>query len=204
MFSGGTETSSTTINFALTELMRNPHIMAKAQAEVREAMKGKETIEESDLQKLKYIKLLIKETLRLHPPVKLIPRAYIAECTVDGYLTPLNSKVLVNVWTMGRNPDYWHDHPESCQPERFEGSSIDYNGNNFEYIPFGIGKRMCPRINFGLENSELLLAKLLYHFDWYLPEGMMPDDIDMTLDYGLLISKKNPLLLIPTVYDTAN
>ncbi|KAK4435789.1 cytochrome [Sesamum alatum] len=200
MFSAGTETSSTTIDWTMAELMRNPRVMAKVQAEVREAFKGKTTVEESDVQALKYLKLVIKETFRLHPPIALLPRACRDECTVNGYTNPLKSKVLINIWGMGRDPEYWQQ-PETFQPERFENSSIDFLGNNLEYIPFGAGKRICPGMNFGVANVELPLAQLLYHFDWKMAEGMSPDDIDMTEVEGLVFSRKNDLFLVPTVYN---
>lgn len=183
--------------------MRNPRVMAKAQAEVREAFKGKETVEESDVPRLKYLKLVIKETLRLHPPGPLLPRACRDDCTVDGYSIPLKAKVMINVWSMGRDPEYWHQ-PEAFKPERFENSSTDFLGNNFEFLPFGAGKRICPGITFGLANVELPLAQLLYHFDWELPRGMSRDDIDMTESGGLATSRKNGLFLVPTVRNAPN
>ncbi|KAL0312079.1 UNVERIFIED_CONTAM: cytochrome [Sesamum radiatum] len=200
IFSAGTETSSSTIDWAMAELMRNPRVMAKVQAEVREAFKGKTRVEESDLQALKYLKLVIKETFRLHPPLALLPRACRDECKVNGYSIPLKSKVLINVWAMGRDPEYWHQ-PETFQPERFENSSTDFLGNNLEYIPFGAGRRICPGMNFGLANMELPLAQLLYHFDWNMPKGMRPEDVDMREVEGLVFSRKNDLFLVPTVYN---
>ncbi|KAI3468314.1 hypothetical protein Pfo_024977 [Paulownia fortunei] len=199
VFSAGTETSSTTVDWAMAEIMRNPRVMAKVQAEVWEAFKGKKTVEESDVQTLKYLKLLIKETLRLHPPIPLLPRACRDECKVDGYSIPLKSKVMINIWSMGRDPEYWHE-PDSFQPERFENISTDFLGNNLEYIPFGAGRRMCPGMSFGLANIELPSAQLLYHFDWKMPKGMTPDDIDMNEADGLAVSRKNGLFLVPTVY----
>ncbi|KAI3468315.1 hypothetical protein Pfo_024978 [Paulownia fortunei] len=203
MFSAGTETSSTTIDWAMAELMRNPRVMAKVQTEVREAFKGKTTVEESDVQGLKYLKLVIKETFRLHPPIPLLPRACRDECKVDGYSIPLKSKVMINIWSMGRDPEYWHQ-PEIFQPERFENSSTDFLGNNFEYIPFGAGRRICPGMSFGLANVELPLAQLLYHFNWKMPNGMTPADIDMTEAEGIAVSRKNGLFLVPTVYNSSN
>ncbi|KAL0376904.1 UNVERIFIED_CONTAM: cytochrome [Sesamum calycinum] len=203
MFSAGTETSSTTIDWAMAELMRNPGVMAKVQAEVRQAFKGKTRVEESDVQALKYLKLVIKETFRLHPPIPLLPRACRDECKVNGYSIPLKSKVMINIWAMGRDPEYWHQ-PETFQPERFENSSTDFLGNSFEYIPFGAGRRICPGMNFGLANVELPLAQLLYHFDWKMPTGMSADDIDMTEAEGIAVSRKNGLFLVPTVYNPSN
>ncbi|KAK4480160.1 hypothetical protein RD792_013220 [Penstemon davidsonii] len=200
LFSAGTETSSTTIDSAMAELMRHPYVMAKVQSEVRKTFKEKGTFEESDLHTLKYLKLVIKETLRLHPPVPLLPRACRDECKVDGYSIPLKSKVMINIWSMGRDPKYWHE-PEIFQPERFENCSTDFLGNNFEFIPFGAGRRICPGMNFGLANVDLALAQLLYHFDWEMPKGMTPNDIDMTETGGITVSRKNGLLLVPIVHN---
>ncbi|KAL3650897.1 hypothetical protein CASFOL_007300 [Castilleja foliolosa] len=199
MFTAGTETSTSTIDWAMAELMRNPRVMAKAQAEIRGAFKGKSTtnIKESDVQALKYLKLVIKESLRLHPPIAVDWRACRDECKVEAYTIPLDSKVMVNIWSLGRDPEYW-DEPESFKPERFENNPVDFLGNNFEYIPFGAGRRICPGMNFGLANVELPLAQLLYYFDWKMPKGMRPDDIDMTEAEGMAVSRKNGLFLVPT------
>lgn len=198
MFSAGTETSSTLTDWTMAELIRNPEVLSKAQTEIRQACN--ETIGEKELQRLKYLKLVIKETLRLHPPIPLLPRACRDECTINGYSIPLKSKVAVNIWSLGRDPECW-DEPEAFRPERFEESKIDFMGNNFEYIPFGAGKRICPGMNFGLASVELTLAKLLYHFEWQLPEGMNASDIDMTEEEGIAVSRKKGLLLIPNLYN---
>ncbi|KAL2548330.1 Cytochrome [Forsythia ovata] len=200
MFTAGTETSSTTFDWAMTELMRNPHVMAKAQAEIREAFKGKKTIEESDIQKLKYLKLIIKENFRVHPAVTILPRACREECEVDGYTIPYKAKVAINIWALGRDPAYWEE-PESFKPERFENSSIDFLGNNYEYIPFGSGRRFCPGMNFGIANIDVPLAQLLYHFDWKLPHGENPSDLDMSEIPGVSVQRKNNLYVIATPYN---
>ncbi|KAL8521899.1 hypothetical protein ACS0TY_012160 [Phlomoides rotata] len=203
MFTGGTETSTTTTNWAMAELMRNPRVMAKVQSEIREALKGKTNVEESDVQGLIYLKSVIKETLRLHPPIPLLPRACRDECKVQGYTIPIKTKVVVNIWSMGRDPEYWKD-PEIFQPERFYNISTNFLGNDFEFIPFGSGRRSCPGLNFGLANVELPLAQLLYHFDWKLPEGMNHDDVDMTAIEEHTVVRKNPLFLVAMLYNPSN
>ncbi|XP_051136844.1 cytochrome P450 71D95-like [Andrographis paniculata] len=192
---------SAAMDWAIVELVRCPRAMARVQKEVREALKGKETVEEGDLQKLTYLKWVIKETLRMHPPASLIPRSCRSDnCTVDGYTIPKNSKVIINAWSLGRDPKYW-DQPDTFMPERFENSSLDYLGNNFEYLPFGAGRRKCPGLNFGMANLVVPLSQMMYHFDWHMPEGMSPDDIDVTEVDGLSISRKNSLFLVPTIYN---
>ncbi|KAL3537133.1 hypothetical protein ACH5RR_000499 [Cinchona calisaya] len=199
IFTGGTDTSSITTEWALSELMRHPEIMAKAQAEVRQVCKGKKIIEEDDIQDLKYLKMVIQETFRFHPVVPLIPRSSRENREVNGYMIPEKSRVLVNFWTIGRDPEYWDD-PEKFKPERFEHKSVNYMGTQSEYIPFGTGRRMCPGVTFGLAIVELSLANLIYHFDWRLPHGMKPNDLDMDEVIGLTAGRKTSLCLIGIPY----
>lgn len=200
MFGGGTETSSTTIDWAMVEMMRNPSVLSKAQAEVRNAFRGKETFDENDIEELKYLKLVIKETFRLHPPIPfLVPRECRKEADINGYTIPLKTKVIVNAWAIGRDPKYWND-TESFKPERFEHNSMDFVGNSFELLPFGSGRRMCPGMSFGLANVYFPLAQMLYHFDWKLPSGINPNDLDLTESAGSSCSRKNNLYVIATPY----
>ncbi|XP_027083067.1 premnaspirodiene oxygenase-like [Coffea arabica] len=201
VFSAGTETSSTTVDWAMSEMIRNPSVMAKAQSEIRTAFKGKQMFEEDDVQELKYLKLVIRETLRLHPPLPLlVPRECREECEIDGYVIPVQTRVLVNAWAMGRDPQYWDD-PESFKPERFENNPVDFAGTHFEYLPFGAGRRMCPGIQFGLANVYVPLAFLLYHFNWKLPNGLDPNDLDMSESTAITASRKDKLRLLATPYD---
>ncbi len=183
----------------MTELIMNPRVMLKAQAELSNVIKGKQTISEDDLVELKYLKLIIKETLRLHPVVPLLlPRECRETCEVMGYDIPIGTIVLVNVWAIGRDPKYWED-AETFIPERFEDGHIDFKGTNFEFIPFGAGRRMCPGMAFAEVIMELALASLLYHFDWELPDGISPTKVDMMEELGATIRRKNDLYLIPAV-----
>ncbi|CAJ2646317.1 unnamed protein product [Trifolium pratense] len=201
VFAAGTDTSATTIGWVMSELMKNPRVREKAQAELRQAFKGKEQLFEIDLEELTYLKLIVKETLRLHPPSPLlVPRECTEQTIIDGYEIPIKTMVLINAWAIGRDPQYWKD-AEMFVPERFDGNLIDFKGNNFEYIPFGAGRRMCPGMTFGLASVMFPVALLLYYFNWELPNKMKSEDLDMTEDFGLTVGRKYELCLIPTVYD---
>ncbi|XP_074567225.1 alpha-humulene 10-hydroxylase-like [Curcuma longa] len=198
IFLAGTESSSTVIEWAMSELIKNPKAMEKVQKEMREAMQGKTKLEESDIPKFSYLNLVIKETLRLHPPGPLlVPRVCSETCEVMGYRVPAGARVLINAFALGRDEQYWGSDAESFKPERFEGSSVDFKGFNFEFIPFGTGRRICPGYTFGLSSVEVTLAHLLFHFDWKLPQGMKIEDLDMTEITGMSASKRSPLLVLP-------
>ncbi|KAF4390192.1 hypothetical protein G4B88_005110, partial [Cannabis sativa] len=198
IFIVGSETSSITLDWAMSELMKNPRVMKKAQDEVRKVVGTKGLVDEELINKMKYLKSVIKETLRLHPPAPLLPRICRDNCEINGYQIPMNTRVVVNLWAIGRDPKYWIE-PENFMPERFVDSSIDFKGNNFEYIPFGSGRRICPGMSFGLINIELPLAYLLYYFDWKLPNGINHQNLDMTELFGVTIKRRDNLHLIPQI-----
>ncbi|KAJ0934113.1 putative cytochrome P450 [Helianthus annuus] len=195
MILGGTGTSSMVLEWAMVELMRNPEILRKAQAEVRATAKGN-TIADTDIQNMHYLKMIIKETLRLHGSPILLPRVSRKDCMVDRYNIPANTRILINARACGTDPDSW-ENPDSFVPERFENSSISYMGSDFEFLPFGGGRRICPGISFGVDILENALASLLFHFDWELPNGLKPHEIDMTEAAVLSILPKNPLQVVP-------
>ncbi|XVE50822.1 hypothetical protein DITRI_Ditri01bG0194400 [Diplodiscus trichospermus] len=200
IFSGGSDTSATVVEWAMSEMIKNPRVMREAQAEVRRVFEQKGTVDEAGIHELKYLKSVIKETLRLHPVFPLLlPRECSKNCEVNGYEIPSKTRVIVNAWAIGRDPNHWPE-PEKFYPERFLNSSIDFTGTNFEFIPFGAGRRICPGILFAQPNVELPLAQLLFHFDWKLPNGMKQEDVDMTEASGLAVKRKNDLFLVPTPY----
>ena len=184
----------------MAELVRNPKLMHKAQEELRDRLEGKPTVTEDDLVGLKYIKLIIKETLRVHPVVPmLLPRECRESCKVMGYDIPKGATVFVNVWAINRDPKYWDD-AETFKPDRFEDGKVDFKGTDFEFTPFGAGRRMCPGMAFAQASMELVLAALLYHFDWELPSGLGPSQVDMTEEMGITARRKHDLYLHPVVH----
>ncbi|XP_013459992.2 cytochrome P450 71D11 [Medicago truncatula] len=199
IFGAGGETSASTIDWAMVEMIRDPRIMKKVQDEVREVFKMKGRVDENCINELHYLKSIVKETLRLHTPVPLLlPRECGQACEIHGYHIPFKTKVVVNAWAIARDPNYWTE-PEKFYPERFMGNTIDYKGSDFEYIPFGAGRRICPGSIFGLRNVELTLATLLFYFDWKLPSGIRSEELDMTEEFGVAVRRKDDLLLLPFV-----
>ncbi|XP_028799812.1 cytochrome P450 71D10-like [Neltuma alba] len=199
VFFAGTDTTATTTEWAMSELLKNQEAMKEAQAEVRRVYGSKGYVDESELHQLKYLGAVIKETLRLHPPVPLlVPRENSENCVINGYQIPSKTKIIINAWAIGRDPKNWNE-PERFEPKRFLSTSTDYNfkGLNFDYIPFGAGRRICPGITFATPVLELLLSNLLYHFDWKLPEGTK---LDMDESFGVTVKRKNDLNIVPIRY----
>ncbi|XP_039687149.1 cytochrome P450 71D10 [Medicago truncatula] len=198
--SAGSQTTFTTLEWAMSELIKNPQVMEKAQAEVRSVYKEKGYVDESSLHKLKYLKSIIKETFRLHAPSPLLlPRQCSEKCEINGYEIPAKSKVIVNSCSICRDSRYWIE-AEKFYPERLIDCSVDYKGVDFEFIPFGAGRRICPGIIFGIANIEISLANLLFHFDWKMPNGNNADELDMIESFGLAVRRKHDLWLVPTTY----
>ncbi|KAJ0972126.1 hypothetical protein J5N97_020085 [Dioscorea zingiberensis] len=203
LFIAGTDTGTLVLEWGMAELMKNPKVRRKAQDELRSSTLGasKQKVEESDLHRLKYLKQVVKEILRLHPPAAfLLPREARQDCTINGaHEIPCKTRVMVNVWAIGRDPEKWEE-PEKFMPERFENSSVDYKGQNFELLPFGSGRRGCPGVGLGSVVVELALANLLHGFDWEMPEGVKEEELDMEESFGIVLRRKSPLLLKPIPY----
>ncbi|XP_068638777.1 (S)-N-methylcoclaurine 3'-hydroxylase isozyme 1-like [Aristolochia californica] len=198
LFTAGTDTSTTTVEWAMAELIKNPEVMNNVRKELESKIKEK-VIRESDLPVLPYSQACVKETLRLHPPVPLLlPHRASENCKIMGYGIPKDTPVQVNVWAIGREPTTWTN-PLAFTPERFLISELDYKGNHFEFIPFGAGRRICPGLPMATRLVHFILACLIHNFEWSLPSEMNPIVLDMDEKFGVTLQKKEPLFLIPTV-----
>ncbi|KAK1560518.1 hypothetical protein Q3G72_027556 [Acer saccharum] len=197
LFLAGTDTTTGTVEWAMVELLHNPEKLTKAQTELRLVLGKDGLVQEFDIAKLPYLQAIMKETLRLHPPgAFLVPHKAETEVEMCSYVVPKSAQVLVNVWAMGRDSSVWQN-PTSFMPERFLESEIDVKGRDFELIPFGAGRRICPGLPLAQRMVHLMLASLLYTFDWKLANDMKPEDMDMTEKFGFTLHKSEPLLAIP-------
>lgn len=199
MLVAATDTTAATSVWAITSLIKNPRVMKKVQEEIRNLGSKKEFIDENDIQNFPYLKAVIKETLRLHLPTPLlVPRESRETCIISGYKIPANTIVYVNAWAIQRDLNNWKN-PEEFYPERFLECSTNFLGQDFEFIPFGAGRRICPGISMGVASVELILANLLHSFDWKLPHGLVKEDIDTETLPGITQHKKNPLCLVAKI-----
>ncbi|KAF6144595.1 hypothetical protein GIB67_006087 [Kingdonia uniflora] len=198
IFVAGTDTTSSTLEWAMTELIRNHEIMEKARLELQQTIEKDKVVEESDIAQLPYLQAIVKETLRLHPPVPLLlPHRAETEVELCGFTVPKHTQVLVNAWAISRDPDTW-ERPTTFMPERFMGSDIEFKGQDFELIPFGAGRRICPGLPLAHRMVHLMLASLIHSYEWKLGNGMTPENLDMDDKFGITLQKAEPLQAFPT------
>ncbi|XP_077230347.1 trimethyltridecatetraene synthase-like [Tasmannia lanceolata] len=193
LIAGGTESSALTVEWALSELLKQPHIFEKATKELDKVIGKERWVEEKDIPDLPFVDAIMKETMRLHPLAPMLaPHLAREDSVIDGYDIPAGTRVFVNVWTIGRDPTIW-DAPEEFHPERFIGKDIDVKGQDFELLPFGSGRRMCPGYSLGLKVVQLTLANLLHGFKWKLQDKISPEELNMEEIFGLSTTRKIPL-----------
>lgn len=195
---GGTETVASAIEWAMAELIRSPKDLKRVQQELAEVVGLDRRVEEPDFEKLTHLKCALKETLRLHPPIPLLLHETAEDATVAGYSIPKRARVMINAWAIGRDSNFWEE-PENFKPARFLKPGVpDFKGSNFEFIPFGSGRRSCPGMQLGLYALDLAVAHLLHCFTWELPDGMKPSEMDMSDVFGLTAPLATRLVAIPT------
>ncbi|KAF8728747.1 hypothetical protein HU200_018025 [Digitaria exilis] len=181
---GGTDTSSVTIEWAMSELLRNPAALTKATEELDRVIGRERLVTEGGIPSLPYLEAIVKETMHAPTP---------SDVSMDGYDVPTGTLVFVNVWAIGRDPAVWGHAAEEFRPERFVGSSLDVKGQDFELLPFGSGRRICPGIGLGLKMVQVILANLVHGFSWKLPDGLANEKLSMEEKFGLSVQRMVPL-----------
>ncbi|KAM3279821.1 hypothetical protein ACQJBY_046914 [Aegilops geniculata] len=193
VLAAATDSTSALLEWAMAELINHPHEMRRLQAEVRAAAGA--VVTEAHLPRLPYLKAVINETLRLHPPSPLLlPRETLEDTRLLGHDVLAGTRVLINAWAIGRDPATWGPRAEEFAPERFVGYGAGA-GQDFSFLPFGAGRRGCPGVELAMLSNELALASLVHGFDWEVPGGRAPP-VDMSELYGLSVCLKAPLLLV--------
>ena len=183
----------------MAELMQHPLVTKKVHEELAEVVGMDSCVEEFHLPKLKYLDAVVKETFRLHPAQPLlVPHRASESSSIGGYTIPKDTTLMLNVWAIHRDPRLW-DNPLEFRPERFLNDGIaskfDYSGKNFQYLPFGSGRRKCAGIALAERLLMFVLASFLHSFEWKLPVGTK---LDLSEKYGFVTKKKEPLVAIPT------
>ena len=203
MFVAGTNSSASVMEWTLAELIKNPHIFQRAREEIDSIVGKNRLVRESDIPNLPYIQAIVKETMRLHTPSPLFPRESTKSCKIGGYDVPENATLIVNVWAIARDPNYWDNPLEYC-PERFiskeeAANSIDVRGQHYQLLPFGSGRRGCPGASLALSVIQTTLASMIQCFDWNVHAGNN-NDIDMAEKKGLTLFLAKPLVCRPVAH----
>ncbi|KAL1543457.1 unspecific monooxygenase [Salvia divinorum] len=201
LFIAGIDTTSGTVEWAMTELIRNPEKMTKLKNEIRSFMSenGQQQVQESDIPLLPYLQAVVKEAFRLHPAAPfLLPHKASFDVEINGYIVPENAQILINVWAIGRDSRIWKN-PDEFMPERFlnENGCINFKGRDFELIPFGAGRRICPGLPLANRMVHQMLVTFVGNYEWKL-ENMKPEEMDMNENFGVTLQKAVPLKAIPT------
>ncbi|XP_055833334.1 cytochrome P450 71AU50-like [Solanum dulcamara] len=191
------DTTASSIEWILTELLRHPHVMKKLQKELQQVVGLERMVEESDLENLNYLDMVVKEGLRLHPVAPLFYHESMEDCVVDGFHIQKESRTVINCYAVHRDPNVWPE-PEKFLPERFFGSSLDFRGRDFRFLPFGSGRRSCPGMQLAVTIVRLVVAQLVHFFEWELPNDIQPCDLDIDEQFGIVTCREKPLLAIPT------
>ncbi|XP_059653671.1 cytochrome P450 98A2-like [Cornus florida] len=198
MIVAGTDTTAISVEWTMAELIKNPRVLQKAQEELDRVIGFERVLTESDFPSLPYLRSVVKESLRLHPPTPLmLPHRANANVKVGGYDIPKGSIVLVNVWAVARDPTVWKN-PLEFRPERFFEEDVDMKGSDFRLLPFGAGRRVCPGAQLGINLVTSMLGHLLHHFSWAPPNGLKPEEINMGASPGMVTYMSTPIQVVPT------
>ncbi|KAJ6884281.1 hypothetical protein NC652_031320 [Populus alba x Populus x berolinensis] len=193
--SAGVDTTTTALQWIMANLVKYPQIQEKLFSEMKEVVgEGEGEVKEDDLQEMPYLKAVILEGLRRHPPGHFVlPHAVTEDTVLGGYLIPKNGTVNFMVADMGWDPKVWED-PMAFKPERFlngEGEAFDITGSReIKMMPFGAGRRICPGYGLAMLHLEYFVANLVWNFEWKAVDG---DDIDLSEKQQLTVAMKNPL-----------
>jgi cytochrome P450 len=198
--SAGTDTTSTALQWIMANLVKYPHVQERVLAEIKGVVvgDGEKEVKEEDLHKLPYLKAVVLEGLRRHPPAHfLLPHAVTEDVVLDGYLVPKNANLNFMVADVGWDPKVWED-PMAFKPERFlsggdggGGEVFDITGNReIKMMPFGAGRRICPASGLAMLHLEYFVANLVWNFDWKAVDG---DEIDLSEKQEFTMVMKYPL-----------
>ncbi|GAB4824271.1 cytochrome P450 [Ancistrocladus abbreviatus] len=197
------ETTLWSIEWGIAELVNHPHIQKKLRDELDTVLGPGVQITEPDMHKLPYLQAVVKETLRLRMAIPLlVPHMNLHDANLAGYDIPAESKILVNAWWLANNPDLWK-RPEEFRPERFldEESKVEANGNDFRYLPFGVGRRSCPGIILALPILGIILGRLVQNFELLPPPGESKiDTAEKGGQFSLHILKHSIVVLKPRTF----
>lgn len=205
MFLAGTDTTGAALQWILAEIINHPNAFKKLRDEIMAVVGPNRPVEESDIPNLSNLQAIVKEGLRLHPPLPLILRKCKEDCKINGYDVLANSRLMINVHAIMRDPDSWKN-PMEFVPDRFLASTIENSnqhhqanskGLNLHYLPFGSGRRACPGAALASTVMHVTIATLVQCFDLETKDG---EKVDMEVGSGISAGMAQPLVCYPVVH----
>ncbi|XP_037052057.1 cytochrome P450 4d1-like [Bradysia coprophila] len=185
----GQDTTSSALLFCFFSLARYPEIQQKCFQEIRNVLGDNRSAATcNDLNNLRYLDLVIKETLRLYPSVPLIGRLLSEELTIGNCIYPKGTNLGFSPVILGRNPELFQN-PQEFRPERFLEDTINEK-YTFSYLPFSAGPRNCIGQKFAILELKAVLSKVLSYFEISLAEDSLSDPV---LIGELITTALNPI-----------
>ncbi|KAK1260905.1 Cytochrome P450 77A4 [Acorus gramineus] len=195
VMNAGTDTSATTLEWAMLHLVMDQAMQERMYEEVVETVGKDGRITEDDVEKMRFLNAYAKETFRCHPPSHFVlSHAVTQETKLGGYVVPEGASVEFYTAWITEDPGQWSE-PGEFRPERFmeggEGYDVDVTGTKeLKMMPFGAGRRICPAATLGTLHVHLMLAKMVQKFRWLPVPGSPPDP---TETFAFTVVMKNPL-----------
>ncbi|XP_040995363.1 cytochrome P450 705A22-like [Juglans microcarpa x Juglans regia] len=219
LFIAGTSTSADILQWTLSELINRPQMLKKLRDEIVSVV-GTATrlVEETDVPNLPYLQAVVKETLRMYPPIAVTARECREDCKIKGYDISQNTMLAINLYSIMRDPEVW-DNPNEFRPERFlvsNNSKVLHKHQNHEneltghqslidFVPFGAGRRGCPGSTLAYTTINQTIAAIVQCFDWKVGDGgdhdQPPPKVDMEVENsGFGVNKAQSLVCLPIVH----
>ncbi|KAL4601182.1 hypothetical protein ACB092_11G253900 [Castanea dentata] len=197
LFFAGTSTSAEAMQWTIAELINHPDVFNKVREEIKVVVDSSRLVEDSDIPSLPYLRAVVKEVLRLHPPGPIIMRECRQECKIKDFDILEKTMVAINVYTILRDANVWNCPNDFC-PERF---LVSFEKEDvMKYIPFGAGRRVCPGSKLALSLVHTTIAAMVQCFDWKVGGEEDHAKVNMQVGPGITKPMAQPLICLPVVH----
>jgi cytochrome P450 len=196
MFLAGHETTANALMWTFYLLSQHSDIKQRLYAEIDRVL-GDRTATLQDLAQMPYLEMVLKESMRLYPPVAALSRSPYADLQISGYTLPKDATMQISIYALHRSTRYWQN-PDTYDPERFSAEN-EANIPRYAYLPFGGGPRVCIGNQFSMMEAKLLLVTIMQHVDLELVPNhqVIPEQL-LTLraknSLPMVIKQRQPVL----------
>ncbi|KAL6652836.1 hypothetical protein ACP70R_011761 [Stipagrostis hirtigluma subsp. patula] len=196
LLNAGTDTTATSIEWAMARVVDNPSIQARLHEEIMQKVGDARPVGDKDVDDMPYLQAFVKELLRKHPPTyfSLTHAAVQPGSKLAGYDVPTDANLEIFYPTISEDPKLWH-RPTEFDPDRFlaGGETADMTGSaGIRMIPFGAGRRVCPGLTMGTTHIALMVARMVQAFEWRAHPSQPPLDFKDKVEFTVVMNQ--PLL----------